>query len=126
MGLDICHVKLVLPSASTLDYLLVEDFRSNPLFLEGYISLIREIGEFPDVDKVIYYEEKGYQRKSVAPGFLKAFENGKLYFLKEHVVRAKDFLKADSPVSQLLLEQRFQRDFIDNFIEGESIFFADW
>lgn len=123
MGLDIYHVKPVLSSVSTLDYLFVEDFKSNPLFLERYTSLITEIGELPDVDQVIYYEEKGYQRKSVAPGFLKVFESGKLYFLKADVVRAKTYLKADNEVSQLLLQNRFQREFIDNFIEGESIFF---
>lgn len=126
MGLDIYHVKLVLPSASTLDYLFVKDFESNPSFLEPYTEFITNVGVLPDVGQVIYYEEKGCQRKRVAPGFLKAFESGKLYFRKEDIVRAKAFLKVDNPVSQLLLEQRFQRDFIDNFVEGESIFFADW
>ncbi len=126
MGLDVYHVKPVQPSASTFDYLFVKDFESNPSFLKPYTEFITNVGELPDVDQGIYYEEKGYQRKGVAPGFLKAFENGKLYFRKEDVVRVKAFLKIDNPVSQLLLEQRFQRDFIDNFVEGESIFFVDW
>jgi hypothetical protein len=126
LGLDIYHVKLSARTSATVDYFLTGDFEDNPSFLKRYSSLITSVGEGPDIDKVIYYEEKGYQRKGVAAGFINVFENNKLYFQKEDVIRVKSFLKAENDASQALLEQRFQENFIDNFIEGESIFFINW
>jgi hypothetical protein len=72
---------------------------------------------------VIYWREIGYQRKGMERAFYEAFENCKLYFRKEDVLKAYTYLSAD--YSQHYVTT-FKEDFIDNFIEGESIFFASW
>lgn len=72
---------------------------------------------------VIYWKEIGYQRKGMDPAFYEAFENCKLYFRKEDVLRASTYR---SGVDSKYYQRTFQEEFIDNFIEGESIFLASW
>ena len=75
--------------------------------------------------KVIYYESIGYQRKGMNPKFYEDFNNCKLYLRKEHVLKASQYLDVDDQWGPTL-NQDFKESFIDNFIEGESIFFASW
>lgn len=72
---------------------------------------------------VIYWKEIAYQRKGMEPAFYEAFENCKLYFRKEDILRASTYL---SPLGSKYYTGCFKEEFIDNFIEGESIFFASW
>lgn len=72
---------------------------------------------------VIYCKEIGYQRKGMEPGFYEVFEDCKLYFKKEDILRASNYL---SPIDSKYYTGTFREQFIDNFIEGESIFFASW
>lgn len=72
---------------------------------------------------VIYWKEIAYQRKGMEQAFYEAFENCKLYFRKEDVLRASTYL---SPLGSKYYTGSFEKEFIDNFIEGESIFFASW
>lgn len=71
--------------------------------------------------KVLYYIEKGYRRKGVSPQFYNDFVNCKLYFTQADVIKASAYILPKSNKPEL-----FKTNFIDNFIEGESIFFASW
>lgn len=66
---------------------------------------------------VIYWTEIGYQRKGMQDEFYEAFENCKTYFRKEDVLKA---------ASYLIGKGSFQEDFIDNFVEGDSLFMPSW
>jgi hypothetical protein len=127
MGLDICHVKLSIKTDETIDFLTVEEFKDEPDFLKRYENFITTIGEeIESPTKVIYYVEKGYQRKNINKDFINKFENDKLYFDINSVRLASTFLHAREGESQSELEQNFKNNFIDNFVEGESIFFISW
>lgn len=75
--------------------------------------------------RVIYWKTKGYQRKGMKPDFYKDFENCKPYFDKTSVIKASQYL-GTSAIYGDDLPIHFQKNFIDNFIEGESIFFLSW
>lgn len=66
---------------------------------------------------VIYWTEIGYQRKGMQTEFYEAFENCKAYFRKEDVLRAATYL---------IGKRSFQENFIDNFVEGDSLFIPSW
>ncbi len=74
---------------------------------------------------VIYWATKGYQRKGMNGYFYNDFEDGKLYFDKATVIKASRYLSPPSIYGKKL-KMHFQENFIDNFIEGESIFFSEW
>jgi hypothetical protein len=74
---------------------------------------------------VIYWATKGYQRKGMNGYFYNDFKNDKLYFDKATAIRASRYLSPPSIYGEKL-KTHFQENFIDNFIEGESIFFASW
>lgn len=76
-------------------------------------------------EKVIYSEEIGYQRKGMNRKFYEDFNNCKLYLRKEDVLKASQYLDIDDKMRPTL-RQDFKESFIDNFIEGESIFLASW
>lgn len=76
-----------------------------------------EYAESYEMIPVIYYKEVGYQRKGMKDGFYEAFENCKPYCKKEDVMRAAMYLREKGA---------FREDFIDSFIEGDSVFFASW
>lgn len=127
MGLDVLHVKPTLKTDENLQYFTLEEFKDFPEFLENHKNLITTIdNEDGSQTHVIYYIEKGYQRKQMAYNFTDIFENEKLYFDITIVKDAKRFLKAQPEDEQYELENAFQLNFIDNFVEGESIFFISW
>lgn len=120
MGLDICHVTPAPKTKDTIEYFTLDEFQENPGFIEKYKNLISH-NDFGD--KVLYYIEKGHHRKRVTNNFISVFKNDKLYYNLEDVKKAKGFLLANPGESQTEIESNFQEKFIDNFIEGESIFF---
>lgn len=127
MGLDICHVKPSIKTNDTLEYFTLDEFKDFPEFLEKHKHLITIIDNDDDSQtQVIYYTDKGYQRKQVTDNFIDIFENDKLYFDIDSVKKAKRFLKANTDKEQAELEKEFQLNFIDNFVEGESVFFISW
>ncbi len=127
MGLDICHVKPTLKTNDNLQYFTLDEFKDFPEFLENHKHLIATIdNEDGSETHVIYYTDKGYQRKQVADNFTDIFDNEKLYFDIATVKDAKRFLKARPEDEQDELENAFQLNFIENFVEGESIFFISW
>jgi hypothetical protein len=80
----------------------------------------------PKVIKVLFHTEKGYQRKGMNSKFYEDFINDKLYFDKTSVLKAYDYLEPRPGDSKEELQKNFKIQFIDNFIEGESIFLASW
>lgn len=127
MGLDICHVKPSLKTSNNLQYFTLDEFNDFPEFLENHKHLITTIdNEDGSQTYVLYYTDKGYQRKQMGDNFTDIFENDKLYFDIATVKKAKRFLKARPKDEQHELENAFQLNFIDNFVEGESIFFISW
>lgn len=120
MGLDICHVTPALKTKDTIEYFTLDEFQNNSDFLESHKHLITQNDSG---DNVLYYRDKGYQRKRVTANFINEFVNDKLYFRLDDVIKAKRFLLANPAESQADIEYNFQKNFIDNFIEGESIFF---
>ncbi|MBK9792685.1 MAG: hypothetical protein IPP60_06185 [Sphingobacteriales bacterium] len=126
MGLDLYHV---IPSATIVfddDYFTIDEFETNESFLNNYNQLLKtSIDEFGNKSLVLYFAEKGHQRKGMNNEFFKVFQNERLYFKISDVENAKKFINSEYDLNGQLFET-FQRDFIDNFIEGESIFFASW
>jgi hypothetical protein len=120
MGLDICHVTPSPKTSDTIEYFTLDEFQNYPDFIKKHKHLITQ-NDFGD--KVIYYIVKGHHRKRVTDNFINGFKNDKLYFRLEDVKKAKSFLLANPGESQADIENTFQEKFIDNFIEGESVFF---
>ncbi|MBT1705185.1 hypothetical protein [Chryseosolibacter indicus] len=76
--------------------------------------------------QVLYWATKGYQRKGMNRNFYDDFENRKLYFDKASVLKASSYLKPTSDDGSHNLKTHFRGNFVDNFIEGESMFFGSW
>ena len=76
--------------------------------------------------KILYFRTKGYQRKGMDRKFYRDFENDKFYYDKATVLKAYDYLQGDRIHSLVELQLNFKKNFIDSFVEGESIFFAGW
>jgi len=123
MGLDICHVTPSPKTKDAIEYFILVEFQSNPEFIEKHKHLITQ-NDFGD--EVLYFLDKGHHRKRVTDNFINEFENNKLYFRLTDVKKAKSFLLANPGESQVDIENTFQKNFIDNFIEGESIFFTSY
>ena len=127
MGLDICHSKPTLKTESTLDYFTLEELKENQYFIESHRHLITQVeGEDGRSIEVIFFVDIGYQRKQMNEHFIRDFKNGVAYFDIDTVKKAMSYLKVIDKKDQTELIQIFQRDFIDNFTEGESIFWASW
>lgn len=123
MGLDICHVTPSPKTKDTIEYFTLDEFQSNPDYIEKHKHLIAQ-NDFGD--KVLYYIVKGHHRKRVTDNFINEFENDKLYFRLADVKKAKSYLLANPGESQADIENNFQKNFIDNFLEGESVFFISY
>lgn len=76
--------------------------------------------------KVLYYTEAGYQRSGMSSKFFSDFTNDTLYFRKEDVIKALGYIRDDDPADYKDRIDNFEQNFIDNFVEGDSIFFISW
>jgi len=128
MGLDICHAKPTLKISSRLEFFTVEELSGNPDYVKKYSHLLTdvEVGDDFKIVKALYFIDVATQRKRMNEHFVNDFENCKVYFDLESVIKASNYLKALDGESQSELEEEFKRNFIDNFIEGESIFYISW
>lgn len=126
MGLDLLHVKPSEIIVNNCDYFTMDEFETNRSFILKYIDSLKFIkDEDGNENQVLYFIEKGYQRKGMNESFYKIFQNEKLYFEISDVQKALTFINPKYN-NEVNLFKTFQKDFIDNFIEGESIFFASW
>jgi len=128
MGLDISHAVPSVKNSNVeeLDYFTIEELGANRGFIERYTHLLVEKEDEFAKTEILYFAEKGYQRKGMNPKFYEDFENDKLYFDLQTVLKAYQYLKADHVNSLEELQLNFKKNFIENFVEGESIFFASW
>ena len=77
-------------------------------------------------EKVIYFKSKGYQRKGMRDNFYSDFKNDGLYFDLPSIIKAYGYLEADHHSTLDELQTNFKENFINNFVEGESIFHVSW
>lgn len=129
MGLDLSHFipKIKQDEEEYLDYIEMAELRISPEYVEQNRQFIvdKDCEEF-GVIKVMYFQQEGYQRKGMNSKFYNDFENDKLYFDLESVRKAYNYLEADHISSLKELQHNFQENFLDNFIEGKSIFQVSW
>ena len=129
MGLDLSHLVPTekISGDKVLDYFTVDELNVFQGYVERHNQLIIE-KDFDDFgkDNVIYFESKGYQRKGMSGKFYSDFGNDKLYFDLQSVIKAYQYLEADHISTLVELQANFQKNLIDNFEEGESIFHISW
>lgn len=129
MGLDLSHYVPAGKLAITpdLEYLERGEFDHAASYLQRNSHLFVERSS-PDgvTAMVLYVTETGYQRKGMNRRFYEEFENCRPYIDLATVIRAYSYLEADHINSLEDLQSNFRRTFIDNFVEGESIFHASW
>lgn len=123
MGLDLFHV--VLTDKPQSEYFTIDNFESAPAFLEKNRHFFFNVND-PDKGATLaaWFNEIGYQRKGMTLDFFEQFENCKLYFDSASVRKAAQHLEISPDRAEL--PQSFLKDFVENFIEGESIFFASF
>ena len=129
MGLDLSHiVPTFKPSeGESLNYFEIKDINASSAYLEQNSRFIVEM-DFEEFGKseVIYFEKKGYQRKGMNRRFYSDFRNDGFYFDLPSIKKAYQYLDGDHINSLVELQENFQKNFIDNIIEGKSIFFVSW
>ena len=128
LGLDLYHYAPAFFSEGDeyLQYFELEDLAEYQKFIEQHKSFIA-VKDFEEFGKseVIYFFKKGYQRKGMNKRFYSQFKNDGVYLDLASVLRAYHYLEADIR-SLEELQNEFKINFIDNFVEGESIFFVSW
>jgi uncharacterized membrane protein len=129
MGLDLTHFKPIhkIDDDQVIDYFTLEELRILPGYIELQNQFIvkKDFDEFGKED-VIYFTAEGSQRKGMKASFFSDFKNDGLYPDLTSVKKAYGYLKADHISSLSELQANFQKYFIDNFIEGKSIFHVSW
>jgi hypothetical protein len=116
MGLDLSHVRPTKDEG--LEGFTKDELSANPECIARYNDWFHKDDDGNDV---LYFVEKGYQRKGVIKEFYADFENCVPYFEKRSVEKVMIYLDLNSPFSA-----DFKKNFVDNFIEGESMFYASW
>lgn len=128
MGLDLLHYRPIAPRpGGYFESFTIAELSEYSGYVEKYKHFIVKVesDEFGS-EPVIYFEEIGYQRKGMRASFYEDFESCRLYFLLADVKRAYEYSKEDH-IGDLDDRQRnFRRHFVENFVEGESIFCPSW
>jgi hypothetical protein len=128
MGLDLSHIKpiKIIDEDKFYDYFTIEELSNFPYYIAKHLDFIvdKDFEEY-EIEKVIYFEEIGYQRKSVNKNFHSDFVDG-IYLDLETVKKAFNYLEPKYKFELEDLQSNFQTNFIDNFEEGESIFWVSW
>ena len=129
MGLDLSHVIPTLKASESelLDYFSIEELSLYPEYLQRHRHLLSEkdYGELGRT-QVIHVREIGYQRKGMKNKFYQDFQNNRLYLDLLSVKKAYQYLEGGHIYTLKELQINFQKNFIENFIEGESIFWPNW
>ncbi len=129
MGLDLHHLSATHQSDDKIDleYFSLKELSDSPDFIARHKNLIveKDVDE-QEIEKVIFFGTKGYQRKGMRKDFYTEFKNDGIYFDLQSLVKAYSYLQADHIRSLSELQQNFKQNFIENFTEGESNFFVSW
>ena len=129
MGLDLSHWKPMrhIEHKEADAYFSIDELSTLPGYIEQHRQFIveKDLDEYGKVD-VIYFKSEGSQRKGMAFSFYSNFSNDGIYCDLQSVKKAYSFLQADQSNKLSALQSNFQKNFIDNFIEGESIFHVSW
>jgi hypothetical protein len=125
MGLDLDHLKPVHHESN--DYFSIKELSTIPGYVEHQKQFIveKDFDEFGK-ENVIYFKSEGSQRKGMRFSFYSDFKNGGIYCDLQSVKKAYNYLEADHISTLAELQSNFQKSFIDNFIQGESIFQVSW
>ena len=129
MGLDICHLTPIqkVGDNHALEFLSLENLADSP----GYITrnekfIVDSKSEKDGIEKGMFFDLKGQQRKGMRREFFSDFENDRIYFELQIAAVLYGYLSADHVNTLVELQLNFQLNFIDNFVEGESVFVVSW
>lgn len=76
---------------------------------------------------VISVEEVGYQRKGMSREFYREFMGNHMYVMISDVQRAYQLIdRSHGPENEREVRAHFRAQFLDEFEEGRSIFYASW
>ncbi|WP_078668445.1 hypothetical protein [Chitinophaga eiseniae] len=79
---------------------------------------------YPD-QTLLHFATYGHQCAQMNARFYEDFTNDRMYFLKADVLRAYGYIQP-AKGAEASTPHNFQKDFIDNFEEGTSIFYPGW
>ncbi len=120
MGLDIILVKIIEEEVREHNHLEVADSPELlPLFSKYIRSKHFKFGDEEYDENVFFYEEISYQRKGVQREFYDAFQNEKCLTEIAEVERLFDFVEKEN-------QTQFKVDFIDKFVNGETVVIVSW
>lgn len=77
-------------------------------------------------ENVLFFKSLGYQTRGMSKPFYSQFTNDTLYFKLEDLEKAYKFLSTDMQNNVKHLQKNFRDNFMQNFIEGKSIFYVNW
>ena len=128
MGLDITHLfPAITQTNEFFTYFELKEFVLNPSYIDRHKNYIgtKNFDEFGKAE-VIYFEQIGFQRSGMKNEFYSDFQNDKLYFDLQSVKKAYNYLRENHIMTLAELQKNFQENFINNFIEEQSIFHVSW
>ncbi|PWV45789.1 hypothetical protein C7475_1126 [Chitinophaga sp. S165] len=83
------------------------------------MAVRRPLGHHSEL--VMYYEQAGWMKYGMGGTFYQDFEQLKCYFKKTDILKAVTYVYNDSSDKDNVA--MFQRDFVDTFEEGKSLFY---
>lgn len=115
MGLDIYLIKIVKHSTDDLTFL---PERENPELQNqfGHLKNSRAVDHVEGIETITgyYYEEISYQRKGVKREFYKRYRPDEFLFAKLELDELMTYVDKEHKAS-------FKADFVDKFVEGDTI-----
>jgi len=128
MGLDLWHLTPTKYGANTdpLNFFTIDELEASADFIQAHFDKVVTITSDEIPSSRLYYLEIGYQRKGMTKQFYKDFTNDKIYYNLDSVLRAYQYLTKDHIDTLQGRQSNFKRNFIDNFIVGQSMFFVSW
>lgn len=120
MGLDINLIRIVNHRTDDLSF-LPEDENPELENQFGHLKTYRKVdyGQGEETITGYYYEGLGYQRKGVKREFYKRYKPDEFLFTKAELLELKTYVDKEYLRS-------FETDFIDKFIEGDTIVLMDY
>lgn len=120
MGLDICLARIEDNVKNQHNWLLASDC---PELEEKFCRFKKrrmfESGKEDDCAYIYFYSEISYQSKGVKNEFYEIVRDDKCIVTKEEVERLLPFIDDHN-------REEFEHNFVDKFIEGETIVFIAW